>query len=141
MNIYRVTKENQLKDAYNVRKIVFVDEQNVPPEMELDEHDETAVHFVGYFEDRPIAASRLRFVDQYGKLERICVLKEERGKHYGIQMINQMEQYLIDQGVKKAKLNAQTHAETFYKILGFQTVSDEFMDAGIPHVTMVKDLS
>lgn len=141
MNVVQVKNESQMKDAYHVRSEVFINEQNVPPEIEVDEHESGAIHFVGYLEEEPIAASRLRTVDDYCKLERICVLKEYRGKHYGIQMIQEMEKYLADHQINKAKLNAQTHAEQFYKRLGYETISDEFMDAGIPHVTMVKELS
>ncbi|MFD2639917.1 GNAT family N-acetyltransferase [Piscibacillus salipiscarius] len=141
MNIKLVDTKEQLEDAYQVRSEVFIKEQNVPPEIEVDEHESEAVHFVGYLDEKPVAASRLRLLDDYGKFERICVLKELRGKHYGQQIIQEMEDYLVSQKVKKAKLNAQTHAEEFYKRIGYETISDEFMDAGIPHVTMIKELS
>ncbi|WP_042224669.1 GNAT family N-acetyltransferase [Oceanobacillus manasiensis] len=140
MNIIIVETDKQLRDAYDVRMDVFVKEQKVSPEEELDEHDETATHLVGYESDEAIAASRLRFVEEYGKLERICILKEHRGKAYGSQMISAMEDIILSNGYKKAKLNAQTQALPFYERLGYKTISGEFMDAGIPHVTMVKDL-
>ncbi len=142
MNIVKVTTKQQLDEAFNIRKIVFIDEQNVPPHLEMDEYDDEAIHFVGYDEkDEPIAASRLRFIDEWGKLERICVLKEHRGKNYGKALIEKMEDYLIQQGVKKAKLNAQSYAENFYEKLGYKTISKPFIDAGILHITMVKELS
>ena len=141
MNIKVVNTEQEKKDAYHIRMIVFVEEQKVPAEEEIDENDKTAIHFIGYeTEGTPAAASRLRFVDGHGKLERICVLKEYRGRHFGQQMINAMEETIISKGYKKSKLSAQTHAEDFYRKLGYQTVSGEYMDAGIPHVTMIKDL-
>jgi predicted GNAT family N-acyltransferase len=130
----------EMDDAFHIRMNVFVEEQKVPPEEEIDEHDNTAIHFVGYLEEEPIAASRLRFTGEYGKLERICILKEHRGKHYGQQIIRAMEEKIMEKGYKKAKLHAQTHAEGFYGRLGYQTVSGEFMDAGIPHVAMIKEL-
>lgn len=132
------TKEEK-EQAYQVRTTVFVEEQKVPPEEELDEYDETAIHFIGYENNEAIAASRLRFVDEYGKLERICVQKEHRGKSYGKAVIQAMETVIKEKGYSKAKLNAQTHAEAFYEKLGYKTVSGEFMDAGIPHVTMIKE--
>jgi predicted GNAT family N-acyltransferase len=125
-------------DAFRVRMEVFVEEQHVPPEEELDAHDETAIHFVGYIEDTAVAASRLRFVDNYGKLERICVLASQRGKDFGKLIIDEMENVITSKGYKHAKLHAQEHAEAFYKKLGYETVSDTFMDAGIPHVAMTK---
>ncbi|NIK13230.1 GNAT family N-acetyltransferase [Alkalibacillus almallahensis] len=128
-------------EAFDIRKVVFVEEQKVPFDEEMDEFDDLAIHFVGYtMERRPVAASRLRFVDEYGKLERIAVLSEERGNGYGRDIILAMEDIIREKGFSKAKLNAQTYAIKFYKKLGYEVVSDEFMDAGIPHVTMIKDL-
>jgi len=140
VNIIKVTKDQELKDAYYVRQKVFVEEQNVSLEEEMDQFDEIATHLVGYEDNLPVVASRLRFVDGYGKLERICVLKEYRGHGYGKQMIQHMEQEVKQQGYGKSKLNAQTQALDFYKDLGYKVVSEEFMDAGIPHVTMTKEL-
>ncbi|MYL50123.1 GNAT family N-acetyltransferase [Halobacillus litoralis] len=140
MDIVKVRNKQQKDDAFYVRRVVFVDEQQVPLEIEIDEFDDTAIHFVGYEEKQPVAASRLRFVHGFGKLERICVTKENRGRSYGKQIIKSMEDVIRDYAFDKAKLNAQTHAEVFYESLGYVTISDPFMDAGIPHVTMVKKL-
>ncbi|MGP4106708.1 GNAT family N-acetyltransferase [Virgibacillus sp. L01] len=141
MRIEVVETNDQRQQAYNVRTAVFVDEQNVPPEEELDAFDEQSIHLIGYDTDKPIAASRVRFVDNYGKLERICVLKDQRGKSNGAQMIESMEAIIKNEGYAKAKLNAQTHAIDFYQRLGYKVISGEFMDAGIPHVAMTKELS
>ncbi|MTW87224.1 GNAT family N-acetyltransferase [Virgibacillus dakarensis] len=140
MMIKKANSDQEIKQAFQVRTTVFVDEQHVPPEEELDHFDKEAVHFIVIQNDSPIAASRLRFAGDYGKLERICVLKEQRGKSYGAQLIQAMETETAKKGYRKAKLNAQTHAENFYKRLGYETVSGEFLDAGIPHVTMIKQL-
>ncbi|MCP8615609.1 GNAT family N-acetyltransferase [Salirhabdus salicampi] len=140
MKIKIAITDEERNDAYYVRNTVFVEEQNVPPEEEIDEHENEATHFVGYVNEQPVAASRLRFMDQYGKLERICVRKEYRGNHYGKEIIQFMEDEIKNQGFQKAKLNAQTHAEGFYQSIGYKTISGEFMDAGIPHVTMIKQL-
>lgn len=140
MKIKIVATDAEKNQAFKVRNIVFVEEQKVDPRIEMDEYDKDAIHFIGYLDSEPIAASRLRWVDDYGKLERICVKKELRGKAYGAKMIDAMEEEILENGYTKAKLNAQTHAENFYKRLGYETVSDEFFDAGIPHVTMVKIL-
>lgn len=140
MKIEQVTTDQQLEDAYSVRKIVFVEEQNVSMEEEMDEFDDVATHFVGYEEGQPISASRLRFVDEYAKLERICMIKSSRGQGLGKQMILHMEGHSKNEGYQKSKLNAQTQALGFYESLGYKVVSEEFMDAGIPHVTMIKEL-
>lgn len=136
-----VESKEELNRAYQVRMNVFVEEQKVPKELEIDEHEDEAIHFVGYEDSEAIAASRLRFVDSYGKLERICIEKDHRGKSHGKEIIKAMEDIVLERGFTKSKLNAQTHAEAFYQHLGYVTISGEFLDAGIPHVTMVKDLS
>ncbi|RSK29282.1 GNAT family N-acetyltransferase [Bacillus sp. HMF5848] len=141
MNVTHVTTPEQLDDAYYVRKVVFIDEQNVPEEEEMDQFDETSEHFVVYDGDKPVGAGRFRVVDGYGKVERICIMKSHRGKGLGNLLIHAIEAYAKDTNVAKTKLNAQTHAEAFYKKLGYETVSDEFMDAGIPHVTMIKNMN
>lgn len=140
MNIKAVTFNERHEDAFIVRRAVFVDEQNISEEIEIDDLEEEAVHFIGYVNGHPVAASRLRFVDDMGKLERICVLKEFRKYSYGSQIIQAMEKMIKDNDVKKAVLNAQTTVIPFYEKHGYKVVSDEFFDAGIPHVKMMKNL-
>ncbi|MRH43413.1 GNAT family N-acetyltransferase [Aquibacillus halophilus] len=140
MEVKIAKTDEQQQDAYRVRHTVFVLEQNVPPEIEIDELENDSTHFIGYDGNQPIAAGRLRYVEDYGKLERVCVLKDFRGLQFGKQMIAEMENVIRSKGLPKAKLNAQTHAEDFYKSIGYQTISEQFMDAGIPHVTMIKEV-
>ncbi|GAB2532779.1 GNAT family N-acetyltransferase [Gracilibacillus alcaliphilus] len=140
MEIHTVKTETELKDAYKIRFEVFVDEQKVPTELEIDELEDEAIHCVGYHEGQPIAASRLRFVDNYAKMERICVAKSQRGKGYGKDLLLYMEDIATQRQYHTFKLHAQVQATAFYETLGYQVVSEEFMDAGIPHVTMVKQI-
>ena len=140
MAVTLVSNKKQLEDAFFIRKTVFVDEQNVPVEEEIDQYEENAKHFVLYKEEVPIAAGRFRVVDGYGKVERICVLKEARGTGAGREIMNRIEAFAAEKGLEKVKLNAQTHAIPFYEQLGYEVVSDEFLDAGIPHRTMIKSL-
>jgi predicted GNAT family N-acyltransferase len=135
-----VENQKELEDAYSVRKIVFVEEQNVPLEEEIDDYEGEAEHFVMYDEGSPIAAGRFRFVDGYGKVERICVLNKARKTGAGKTIMNAIENYALQKDIHKLKLNAQTHAIPFYAGLGYEIVSEEFMDAGIPHKTMVKEI-
>lgn len=128
------------RDALFVRRTVFIDEQGVSEEEEIDVFEQQSVHFVIYDNDKPIAAGRFRTIDGVGKIERICVLPSYRGRGIGKQLMEAIEQY-AKQHVTKVKLNAQTRAEPFYKQLGYETVSDVFLDAGIPHVTMVKAIN
>ena len=140
MNIKVVQTKEEKNQAFQIRTTVFVEEQKVSMKEEIDEFEDSAIHFLGYENNLPVAASRLRWLDDYGKLERVCILKEHRGQSYGTDMINRMELEVTNKGYTKTKLNAQTRAVDFYKRLGYTVVSDEFLDAGIPHVTMTKQL-
>lgn len=140
MEIKIVRTAQEKSDAFLIRKVVFVEEQKVPEHLEIDELEEEAIHFVGYLDDQAVAASRLRFVEGKGKLERICVRKEHRGKSYGKQMITEMERIVSKHKINETTLSAQVQAIPFYEGLGYKVVSGEYMDAGIPHVTMEKTL-
>ncbi|AZU61290.1 GNAT family N-acetyltransferase [Neobacillus mesonae] len=140
MTVKVVESQQELEDAYKVRKNVFVEEQHVPIEEEIDQFEQDAVHFVMYHEDMPIGAGRFRIIDGIGKVERICVLEESRKLGAGKAIMDSIETYALKNGIQKLKLNAQTHAIPFYEKIGFQVVSDEFMDAGIPHKTMMKNV-
>ncbi|MDG4656611.1 GNAT family N-acetyltransferase [Ectobacillus antri] len=140
MNVQFVTTEQQLQDAFTVRKLVFVEEQGVSAEEEYDMYDETAKHVVLYDENTPIGAGRMREVEGVGKLERICVLSSYRGKGAGRLIMDALEELAAAQHLQKVKLHAQTQAEAFYQKLGYQTVSDVFIEADIPHVVMVKSI-
>lgn len=140
MEVRIVETEQELADAFDVRRTVFVDEQNVPEEEEIDQHESEAVHFVLYSEGKAAGAGRFRVLDGIGKVERICVIKENRKTGSGIAVMNKIEEYAKTQGITTLKLNAQTHAIPFYSRLGYETVSEEFLDAGIPHKTMKKTI-
>lgn len=142
MQVKIVANDQELHDAHAIRSKVFIEEQNVPVEEEIDEHEVSATHFVLYNEvGTAIAAGRFRVLDGIGKVERICVLKEQRGTGVGKVLMDRIEQYAHEQGIASLKLNAQTQAIPFYTKLGYEIVSEEFLDAGIPHRTMKKSLA
>lgn len=139
MEVKIVTNEQELADAFEVRKTVFIHEQQVPEEEEIDQFESDSVHFVLYDDHgKPAGAGRFRVLDGIGKVERICVLKENRKTGAGVAVMDKIEEHAKSQGISTLKLNAQTHAIPFYSKLGYETVSEEFMDAGIPHKTMKK---
>lgn len=138
MNVEIVTTKEQLQDAFSVRRLVFVEEQQVPEEEEIDQYDDECIHFVLYNQEMPIGAGRFRNLDGIGKVERICVLSSCRGTGAGKLIMDKIEQYAKQNNYSALKLNAQTQAIPFYSKLGYEIISDEFMDAGIPHRTMKK---
>ncbi|MFC0473545.1 GNAT family N-acetyltransferase [Halalkalibacter kiskunsagensis] len=141
MNVIKAVTKVQREDAYKIRTEVFVDEQHVPIEEEIDQFEDEAIHFVVYDHHQTvIGAGRLRFVDGYGKIERICIGKNARGTGAGRILMEAIENEVRVEGIPKSKLNAQIQAQDFYKKLGYETISGEFLDAGIPHVTMIKQV-
>ncbi|MFP3918313.1 GNAT family N-acetyltransferase [Lysinibacillus telephonicus] len=136
-----VETDKELELAFAVRKKVFVEEQGVPLHLELDEHDDNAIHFIVKDGEQTIGAARLReYESKIGKVERVCVLKQYRGKKLGFLIMQKVEEYAKEHGFKKLKLNAQSYAIPFYEKLQFIVTSPEFMDAGIPHRSMEKEI-
>lgn len=136
-----VTTEEEKQLAFHVRMKVFVEEQGVPQHLELDEFDNEAVHFIVLKDGEAIGAARLREISpKFGKIERVCILKELRGLKLGASIMKFIEEYAIEHGWQKLKLNAQVYAIPFYEKLGYIVTSPEFLDAYIPHRAMEKDI-
>ncbi|AXH99143.1 GNAT family N-acetyltransferase [Sporosarcina sp. PTS2304] len=143
MRVKRIINKEDLQTAFAIRKEVFVEEQHVPLEVEYDEYDTLnglCEHVLVYYHEQPVGTGRVRPVDQYGKLERICVLKPFRSYGLGKVIIQALEDTTANNGQTRVKLHGQTQAEGFYKKLGYTSSSDIFMEDGIPHVLMTKDL-
>jgi len=128
-----------LSDAFAVRRDVFVDEQGVDEAVEIDGRDDECVHVVAYDGDHPVGTARLRTVgDDTGKVERVAVRRERRGEGLGRELMTTVEDLARERDLNRIVLHAQTTVEAFYRNLGYETVSDEFEEAGIPHVEMTK---
>lgn len=115
-----------------VRQQVFVVEQKVPSELEWDGEDEGSHHLLAMDANaEPIGTARLLPTGQVG---RMAVLKDWRGRGVGSAMLNQLLD--IRSETSPLFLNAQVHAVSFYKRLGFHPVGEVFDEAGIDHVRM-----
>ena len=144
MEAIKISNELDLQKAFHIRKEVFVEEQGVPLDDEFDAFDtldDQCEHILVNYEEQPVGTGRLRFVDGVGKLERICILKPYRNYGLGKIIIQKLEEIAAEKGAARVKLHGQTQAEGFYQKLGYHTSSDVFMEDGIPHVLMVKELS
>lgn len=140
INVVIAKSEGHYEDALSVRRDVFIIEQQIAPEEEIDELEDTAVHFIAYESKIPVGAGRMRIINQKGKAERICVLSTHRQKHVGQAVMAAIEDYARQHGLTSMVLNAQITAVPFYKKLNYRITSEEFMDAGIPHYEMQKKL-
>jgi predicted GNAT family N-acyltransferase len=140
----RITIDEDLRSAFEIRKQVFVREQGVPLEDEFDLFDTLngmCEHILVHYNEQPVGTGRIRFIDGIGKLERICILKPYRKYGLGKNIIKELEEISKEQGVNQVKLHGQTQAEGFYQKLGYRTSSNIFMEDGIPHILMVKEIT
>jgi len=118
-----------------IREQVFIVEQKVPPELEVDEQDPLSRHVLLFSEATPVATGRL---SADGHIGRVAVLRSHRHQGYGTQIILKLEQLALVAGRKKVALAAQLQALSFYENLGYHAVGEIFLDAGIEHRQMVK---
>lgn len=116
-----------------IRHRVFVDEQHVPLELEIDEHDPGAQHWLASLGETPVGTVRLL---SDGHIGRMAVLADFRGKHIGRDMLDTVVASAKAQQLPRLRLAAQQHAIDFYRKAGFKIYGEPFMDAGIPHVGM-----
>ena len=124
-----------------LRRVVFIEEQGVSPQDEMDGRDGAARHLLARLDGAPIGTARLLTEGAVGKIGRVCVRAEARGKGVGVALIRAaVEIFRSEPGVQKVKLGAQTHAMGFYAALGFEAVGEVYQDAGIPHRDMVLGL-
>jgi predicted GNAT family N-acyltransferase len=141
MSVRVVTTDDEREDAFAVRRAVFVEEQGVPEDLEIDEHDPEATHFVAYDDGTAVGAARLRGVDdETAKVERVAVLAERRGEGWGRRLMDAVEATAREAGFDRVTLHSQTHAADFYDYLGYERHGDVFYEADIPHVEMDKPL-
>jgi len=125
-------------EARRIRELVFVREQGVPLELEWDEQDPRCDHALAYAAD-DLAVGTGRLLPD-GHIGRMSVLKEWRGKGVGGLLLQALLEQARLRRHTRARLNAQTDAAGFYRRYGFEVEGPEFMEAGITHVPMQRDL-
>ena len=142
-----VKNKIDLNESFELRKKVFVVEQECPIEEEFDEFDnlnrigKDSFHFNVYKDNICISTSRIvinRNSDNNSsaKIQRVCVLKDYRGAGVGLFMMSNLHKYLINKNIKQITLSSQDHAIEFYKKLGYIEQGSEYLEAGIIHKKM-----
>jgi predicted GNAT family N-acyltransferase len=129
--------EQARAQASRVRFTVFVEEQQVPADIELDEHDAHCLHALAFSDDLAVGTARLL---PDGHIGRMAVLREWRGRGVGTLMLESLIDRARQLGHSQVMLSAQTHAVSFYRKHGFVEEGAEYMDAGIPHRDMRRRL-
>ena len=135
LEVKKISTQEELEKAFAIRKIVFVNEQNCPPELEY-ENEDVSTHFLATLDNQPVGACRWRKTDAGYKLERFAVLSQFRGLGIGQELVKAV---LADlpADADYIYLHAQTQAMGLYEKLGFEPTGPEFEEAGIRHYKMV----
>jgi predicted GNAT family N-acyltransferase len=129
-----------IEACLRIREEVFVVEQRVPVDMERDEHDSEALHFIALADGQSVGTARVVLRDNgtSAKIGRVAVHRSNRGFGIGKLLIAAIEESPDLKHVHNFLLDAQTHALQFYARLGYEVYGEEFIDAGIPHRHMKK---
>lgn len=125
--------------ARSIRERVFIEEQGVPRTLEWDEHDEMSRHALAFAEQGRVVGTGRLLPD--GHIGRMAVLRRWRGHGIGAAILKALVAEANHLGMAQLVLHAQTHALGFYERFGFLAEGGEFMEAGIPHVTMRRMLA
>ena len=141
LDIKPVQSRSDRAAAYAVRRIVFQDEQNVPPELEFDSDDDTAFHVIAVVNDAVVGTGRLIIHADYAKVGRMAVLREQRASGVGRALLDALIAEAERRGAPRIVLHAQVQALGFYQRCGFTVTSDEFDEAGIPHRRMEREIA
>lgn len=139
MNGFSVTRADWERDEAALREVrsrVFIEEQDVPIDLEWDGLDPECVHALAIADGRPVGTGRLT---PDGHVGRMAVIADWRGRGVGTALLQHLMRAGRERGDTACELNAQVSAIGFYERFGFRTEGDEFMDAGIPHRRMRLD--
>lgn len=136
LEIRVIQSEEDYNEILNVRNVVFVQEQKVPPKIEFDGLDKKSTHVIVKLNNTTVGCARIRSIDGKMKLERIAILKQYRGKGLGKKLIDFLLFYHKQVGAKEIVIHAQYRLKGFYERIGFKTRGKEFDEANIKHIAM-----
>ncbi len=137
MQIKRILSTTDFEKAFAIRVRVFVKEQGVPAEIELDSEDRQAVHLLASSGKKAVGTARVVFRRGSAKIGRMAVLKSYRRIGVGKKLLTRAISTAKRRAVRKIYLHAQVSVINFYAKMGFRCVGPVFDEAGIPHRKMV----
>jgi predicted GNAT family N-acyltransferase len=137
IRVRQVSGGKELGAAFHIRMRVFVTEQGVPVEMELDRDDERAIHFIALAAGRPVGTVRVVIRHGDAKIGRMAILRSYRRKGIGKQLLKRAITTARKRRARKIYLHAQVPVIGFYEGLGFRSAGPVFTEAGIPHRKMI----
>jgi predicted GNAT family N-acyltransferase len=137
VRIKRITSKKELQRAFAIRMRVFVKEQRVPAEIELDRDDQRAIHLLATVSAKAVGTARVVVRRGNAKIGRMAVLKSYRKKGIGSKLLQRAVTTAIKCGARRVYLHAQVPVISFYESLHFHAVGPAFDEAGIPHRKMI----
>jgi predicted GNAT family N-acyltransferase len=140
VTVVEIRARAQLEQAWELRRVVFIEEQHVPEELELDEDDARAFHALALDGSTPVGCGRMVADGDHVKIGRMAVLRELRGLGIGRLVLRFLMDAARKQGYRKAVLHAQLTAEGFYLKNGYIPIGEVFEEAGIAHRLMEREL-
>ncbi|MEC7944015.1 MAG: GNAT family N-acetyltransferase [Pseudomonadota bacterium] len=139
--INEVMNPDDRKACFSIRVEVFCVEQRVNRAIEFDGMDDQCRHYIATYKGNCVGTARTRQLsDTEVKFERVAVLREHRKNGIGRLLMARGMSDAAHAGYRRAVLNSQVHAGPFYEKLGFRSEGDVFLEAGIPHRSMSKEL-
>lgn len=140
-NAITVTESHELVPCWAIRRAVFVAEQGIAEAEEIDGKDGDCRQYLAWRNGYAVGTARLRSIDAAtAKIERMAVLAVDRRRGVGRALLERMVADASGGGAEWAVLHAQSHAEGFYRRLGFAVEGEPFEEAGIPHLRMIRHL-
>lgn len=128
-------------DNLDIRQKVFVEEQQVPKDLEIDEFEPISTYFTGYIDSIPVVVARIYPTDDNGwHIQRVATKKEYRKNGLARQLLEYIEQAAKNSNINYLILGAQDQAQGFYLKLGYKVSSNQYLDAGIKHHDMKKNI-
>lgn len=143
VNFISADTKDLYQECLKIRFEVFVSEQQVPEDEEIDSYESDCRHFLVEMDNQYVGTARYRSKDNTDtvvKIERVAVVKPYRGEGVGRALMNHLHESASKEGYLHAELGAQIQAVPFYSALGYEKISDMFFDAGIEHYMMRKEL-
>ena len=138
VTIKRVETEEDMEAAVGIRFRVFVDEQSVPPDIELDEFDAVATHAIALVDGVAVGTGRAIIEGDSARIGRMAVDQAHRRGGVGGLILTFLEDEAREQGATEFVLHAQEYVKAFYAGHGYEEHGDTFMEAGIRHIEMRK---
>ncbi|HXV82647.1 MAG TPA: GNAT family N-acetyltransferase [Candidatus Binatia bacterium] len=137
LRVKQIDSKKEREKALAIRKRVFVGEQGVPEEIEIDRDDERAIHVLALDSGKAVGTARVVMHHRSAKIGRMAVLRRYRGRGIGTTLLRRAIATARRRGAQKIYLHAQVPVIGFYETMGFRCVGPVFKEAGIPHRKMI----